>query len=126
MGSGTAAAAQLTPATLTESQAEVIAQQSCDAGFVCFWSAAYYGGVRGQLAGNNANWSAFPRPECGAISNYTWNDCASSAFNNGTQCTAYLYRAGGYVDLGVILPRGTGVNYFNQANNDAVSSNDWC
>jgi Peptidase inhibitor family I36 len=98
-------------------------------GDLCFWVNIGWGGAKGHVAGNNGNWAVFPQAQCAGG---TWNDCASSAFNDGNFDAVRLRQdvngGGGFF----CIPKGVGYSNFtrlafsNGANlNDAVSSNYW-
>lgn len=97
---------------------------SCDAGNLCFWVHRDYSGPRGVLAGNNVRWSVFGQGEC---QEGNWNDCASSAKNRGTQCTAHLHEHTFYGGRRHSIGRGDNRPALsNQSFNDITSSNSWC
>lgn len=98
-------------------------------GDLCFWVNIGWGGAKGHVAGNNGNWAVFPQAQCAGG---TWNDCASSAFNDGNFDAVRLRQdingGGGFfcIPKGVGYSNFTRLSFSNGANlNDAVSSNYW-
>jgi len=98
-------------------------------GSLCFWVDIGWGGHKGHVAGNNGNWGVFPQAQCNGG---TWNDCASSAFNDGNFDAVRLRQdingGGGFF----CIARGLGYSDFRKLHfsngaglNDAVSSNYW-
>lgn len=121
-------AAAMTPATITPAAVP----SGCSATFLCFWVNINFNGGPGKLSGNNSSWFAFSHSGC---QNGTWADCASSLFNDGTQCTAHVYFLTGFGHPELSLSRGTGIaNLVNvplgggvSGNwNDNIESNNWC
>ena len=97
---------------------------TCEAGYLCFWVHADYLGQRGRFAGNNAHWSNFPQSTC---PDGNWNDCASSAKNRGTSCTAHLHQHSSYGGDRHSIGRGGDRAHLSNHNfNDKTSSNSWC
>lgn len=103
----------------------------CPSGHVCFWSDPQFKGRMGRLAGNNSDWSVFPQEDCAATRN--WENCASSTFNNGNQCTVNLYKDPRYGGTYLWEQRGSlryDLHYdrdqYGQSFNDTISSNKWC
>jgi hypothetical protein len=83
----------------------------------------------GKVAGNNANWNSFPQAQCPTG---TWNDCLSSAFNNGNVDGVRLWEDAGYTGGNVCLSLGStivdmgGLSLSNgDPANDRISSNSW-
>lgn len=75
----------------------------CESGNLCFWSGVGYTGARGRVAGNNPDWRAFPQAACATR---TWHNCAASAANRGTKCSARLHAGLNYTDRIHTIPRG--------------------
>lgn len=103
----------------------------CPGGWLCFWVHTYYQGPMGKLAGDNANWSIFSQSQCELTRN--WSDCASSTFNNRTDCAVYLYKKTFYDGHYLWEQPGSfrdnlTLNFDpgGQSFNDTISSNDWC
>lgn len=99
------------------------APSGCGGGNLCFWPNAGYSpaGNPGELSGRNADWSVFSRGDC---PNDNWDNCASSAFNNGNNCEAVVWTGKSYTGTGGWIYRNTGGN-LNATFNNAVSSNSW-
>jgi hypothetical protein len=120
---GPAAAAALAPEVAVHDQPGVQIT-SCEDGYLCFWVNADYLGARGRFAGNNAHWSNYPQSQC---QDGNWNDCASSAKNRGTQCTAHLHQHSSYGGERHDIGRGGNRPHLSAHNfNDKTSSNSWC
>jgi hypothetical protein len=121
----TATTAQLAPeVSLAPTGAAGVLDSSCDAGYLCFWVHADYLGARGRFAGNNAHWSNYPQSQC---QDGNWNDCASSAKNRGTSCTAHLHQHSSYGGDRHSIGRGVNRPHLSTYNfNDKASSNSWC
>jgi hypothetical protein len=67
---------------------------SCPASYLCVWVNSNFGGDRGKFEDKNTNWTEFKDHECyypaaAHDADGTWNDCASSAYDNGTSSTPY-------------------------------------
>jgi hypothetical protein len=93
----------------------------CSATYFCFWNGTGYSDGPGKLSGTNSNWTAFSHSSCPSG---TWNDCASSDYNDGVNDNALLWTAAGYSGSVGIVYRGTGGD-FNSTFNNLVSSNSW-
>ncbi|MEW2301359.1 peptidase inhibitor family I36 protein [Streptomyces sp. NPDC006655] len=93
----------------------------CSAGYLCFWVNAGYNDGPGKLSGSNANWTAFPHSTC---QTKTWNDCASSLYNDGVNDNAVVYTDANYSGSSGTIARGTGGDV-SAAWNDVISSNSW-
>lgn len=126
-----AAATQNTLASVAPITSVAVAgREDCPRGYVCFWVNPNFGGAMGKLAGNNLDWSAFGQSQCASG---TWDDCASSTFNNGNDCAVDLYTGKAYTGHNLWEQRGS-----YRANlsldrdpdgkpfNDRFSSNVWC
>ena len=101
------------------------APAGCPSGALCFWNARNFTGGPGKLFGRNANWSAFGHASCPSG---TWNNCASSAYNNGVSCdsvmwdgTNYTFGAAG----ALVLDRGVGLDLASVGFDGVTSSNSW-
>jgi len=109
------------------------APSGCASGALCAWEDENYltnsTTVHASFFGNNQHWSDFAQSAC---QSGNWNDCASSIFNNGTQCTAHVYWDAGFGLPRINVPRGTGYAQLDQNMpdgrnwNDKISSNNWC
>lgn len=107
-----------------------LAAPACDSSYFCFWVNINFGGDRGQVAGNNPTWTRFSEPTCPSG---TWNDCASSGFNNGTSGLGVrVYENANYTGRSTCLPKGWYGNFTGKywdgttTNiNDKISSNRW-
>lgn len=103
----------------------------CNPGQLCVWVNTSYNGGPGRFTGNNSNWNNFPHTSC--TYNGTWNNCASSGFNDGTTgLGVQLWETIGYADGVFCMPQGTqianfGNRTFNNGHslNDRVSANFW-
>ncbi|MGP3983087.1 peptidase inhibitor family I36 protein [Streptomyces sp. KR80] len=130
------ATALLAATPVTQASADPSINPSCPSGYACFWPNKNYGGNRGKVSGNNANFRKLKNSarSCG---NRGWEDCISSIMNNGKQCTVYFYSLRNYSkksrwhslsrrdavpDFGKKPPTG-----FNDPRFDnSISSNKWC
>jgi hypothetical protein len=102
------------------------APPNCPAGALCIYPDPGYSGGLGTLYGNNPDFTRLPTSthNCG---NGTWDNCVSSAFNNGTQCTVYLFSGYSYTGVKHTLSRGDGYyNFHDVGFDDTLSSNRWC
>jgi len=129
---GTAAAGPATapvgasPHTMVgPSETVAFAPAGCSSGALCFWNARNFTDGPGKLFGKNANWSAFGHASCPSG---TWNNCASSAYNNGVSCdsvmwdgTNYTFGAAG----ALVMDRGVGLDLGSVGFNNVASSNSW-
>ena len=98
----------------------------CTATYLCIYPDPGYSGGFGHFSGDNTNWNNFSTStnNCG---NGTWNDCISSAFNDGTSCTVWLWTDANYQGSTHSIARGTGYSRLADVGlNDNVSSNHWC
>jgi Peptidase inhibitor family I36 len=98
----------------------------CPSTYFCFYADPDFSGGMGKVAGNNTHFSAFPTSthNCG---NGNWNDCVSSAFNNGRSCTVFLWSDANYAGRLLAIGRGTGYTNLRSVNfDDILSSNHWC
>ena len=93
----------------------------CSAGNLCFWVNIGYSDGPGELSGTNANWTAFAHSTCASK---TWNDCASSLYNDGVNDNAVVYTNANYSGSSGVITRGTGGDV-SAAWNDVISSNSW-
>ncbi len=109
--------------------------EACDSGSFCVWVDANFSDGPGQWPNNSNNYLSWSHPSCGVLNLRTWNNCASSVFNNGNNCNIQLYDDVNY---------GTGRGYYNLARggrlanltidkmtdgqpmNDRLSSHKWC
>jgi hypothetical protein len=102
------------------------APAGCSSTYFCFYADPDYSGGMGKVQGNNRHFSAFNTSthNCG---NGNWNDCVSSAYNNGTQCTVFLWSDADYRGRVLALARGQGYRNLRSVNfDDVLSSNHWC
>ncbi|QFZ20127.1 peptidase inhibitor family I36 protein [Saccharothrix syringae] len=124
---GSAVAANAEPVERTVDEVSAMAAPAgCDLGNVCFWVNSGYRDGPGQLAGTNNDWRVFAHGSCPGD---TWNNCASSVYNHGRSCWAYLWD-GFNRTLGTLgnigLNREVGIsNLADWGFNDAASSNSW-
>ncbi|MEW1779278.1 peptidase inhibitor family I36 protein [Streptomyces sp. NPDC086777] len=93
----------------------------CSAGYLCFWVNSGYQDGPGKLDGSNANWTVFAHPTC---QTKTWNDCASSLYNDGVNDNAVVYTDANYSGSSGVIDRGVGGDV-SAAWNDVISSNSW-
>lgn len=107
------------------------AQSDCPATNFCVWVNSGYSDGPGKFAGANTNWGIFAHASC---QTRTWNNCASSGFNNGTSGLGVeVWDGTGYTGLSACLPRGWHTSTFsglvwpgsNTSFNDSISSNYW-
>lgn len=98
------------------------APPGCTATNVCFWNGTNYSDGPGRLSGSNSNWTAFSHSSCPTG---TWNDCASSVYNNGTSCSANLWTTANYGGSRLTLGIGSGQTALSSTMNNAISSNNW-
>lgn len=78
--------------------------EACDPGSFCVWVNPNYSDGPGQWPNNASTYFAWDHDNCGWVNGYTWNNCASSVFNNGQNCNIQLYDDVNY---------GTGRGYYN-------------
>jgi hypothetical protein len=106
--------------------ASAAAPPGCPVTFLCFYADPDFSGGMGQVSGTNSNFRAFltSNHNCG---NGNWNDCVSSVFNNGSSCTALLWRDATFAPTPPLsLARNFGyTNLKNQGFDDVLSSNSW-
>jgi hypothetical protein len=137
----TASATPAAPATanaVSEQAASPNVTPICPAGSLCFWVDQNYGGPRGQFSGDNPAWGSYPQSQCqdgsggGPYSNGTWNDCASSLYNNGNSDAVQVWRDSNYRSDSTCVPRGTlwaslpkWQTNSGEPMNDEISSNRW-
>lgn len=124
-------AAEPQPPTSAHSAMTPTAKSDCPAGSFCVWKDANYSDGPGKFAGDNADWTNFSHSSC---SSGTWNNCASSGFNNGTSGLGVSVRqlVGGGGDA-ACLPRGWSLSDFSgyvwpgtsDSFNDSISANFW-
>jgi hypothetical protein len=102
---------------------------ACPASYVCFWVDAYYSGPMGKFQGNNANWGSYTQSSC---QTGTWENCASSTFNNGNSCAVNLYMGRSYDGSYLWEQRGSfrdnlayDLDQNGKSFNDTISSNYW-
>lgn len=103
----------------------------CPATYLCVWVNINYSLGPARFAGNNDHWSAFHSDACQVKS---WNDCASSGFNNGTSGLGVeVWRDTYYKGAPACLPKGWHHPDFTKlvwpgtsfTFNDSISSNKW-
>ncbi|WP_327371257.1 peptidase inhibitor family I36 protein [Streptomyces sp. NBC_01217] len=108
------------------------APAGCTAGNLCFWVNDNWNDGPGRLDGNNPDWGVYSHSTCGSG---TWEDCASSLYNNGNNCTAHVYYLENYQTPKLSISRQSGYNslsavplgYGVSGNwNDNIRSNNWC
>jgi hypothetical protein len=102
---------------------------SCNPGDLCFWVNINRGGAKGRVSGTNSTWP-WTQAQCAGG---TWNNCASSIVNNGTQCTARVWADASYGGAHLDVLRGN--DFINLTDhyitfpfrdwNDEISSNSW-
>jgi hypothetical protein len=123
------AAAALTVGLLAASTVPALAEAppvGCPATYFCFYADPGYSGGMGKVQGDNANFKAFSTSthNCG---NGNWDNCVSSAYNNGTRCTVFLWSDAGYRGKMLTLAKGQGYSNLKSVNfDDTLSSNHWC
>jgi len=103
-----------------------LAPSGCSSGALCFWNGTGYSDGPGKLFGKNPDWSVFGHSSCPSG---TWNNCASSAFNNGVNCDSVMWDGKNYTfgAEGILeMDRGVGIsNLSNVVFNNVASSNSW-
>ena len=108
---------------------------ACDSGSFCAWDNYNYSGGPGQWPGNADNYSHWGHRGCGVGSLWTWDNCASSVYNNGNSCNIQLYddinynTADGYYNLakgGHLADLRKDKMTDGKAMNDRISSHKWC
>jgi hypothetical protein len=118
---------------------------SCPQHWLCFWVNSNEGGAEGKFEGNNSFWGDFGQAQCvfphaAHDAHGTWNDCASSIYNNGATAGvdyAIVYQnsnmgGGAYCfapqtgssNLASIHYRQNG-KPISATLNDSISSNSW-
>ncbi|MFG1807454.1 peptidase inhibitor family I36 protein [Streptomyces sp. NPDC049040] len=131
-GSTSASAAQ--PAASVETAHGSVApaaKSDCPAGSFCVWVNSNYSDGPAKFSGNNSDWTQFSHASCASG---TWNNCATSGFNNGTSGLGVVVwqLVGGSGD-GACLPRGWALSDFQgyvwpnttDSFNDSISANVW-
>ncbi|MFG2049460.1 peptidase inhibitor family I36 protein [Micromonospora sp. NPDC048935] len=109
--------------------------EACDPGSFCVWVDPNYSDGPGQWPNSTSSYFGWAHKSCGLINGGTWNNCASSVFNNGQNCNIQLYDDVNY---------GTGRGYYNLAKgghlanlkldkmtdgspmDNRISSHKWC
>lgn len=107
------------------------APAGCTLSNLCIWVNILYDDGPGKFAVDEPDWNNFDHNSCSY--NATWNNCVSSAYNDGdTGDGVYLYETINYNDGRYCLPQFVGVQKFelhqfgNGDNlNDRVSANKW-
>ena len=103
----------------------------CPLQYACFWVNANYTGTMGEVEGNNPDYLNLKNTSgCTAFPG-TWNDCISSVWNNGKDCTVYFWTDANYEGRyhSLALKDGVanvGTGYNDPSFNDSISSNSWC
>jgi hypothetical protein len=106
-------------------------KSDCPATYFCVWNSSGYSDGPAKFAGNNTNWGNFSHSSCPSG---TWNDCASSGFNNGTSGFGVeVWQNINYGGASACLPRGWSLNNFagfvypgtSVSFNNSISSNFW-
>ena len=69
-------------------QSAQAAMSDCPSGYLCFWVDGPYGNPMGKVVGDNLDWSAFTQKSCPT---WTWNDCASSVYDNNPDYGGQAY-----------------------------------
>jgi Peptidase inhibitor family I36 len=109
--------------------------------FVCFWVGSNWSGDMGKFAGSNEFWGDYPEHECvypaaAHDADKTWNDCASSIYNDGTSGLGVdVYQNSKYGGAVSCIPDKSTI-YSDLADwqygsntsvnmNDSISSNNW-
>jgi hypothetical protein len=67
------------------------AAPSCVTGYLCAYEDKTFNGARGMFGGPNPDWSVFSKSTGG-----TWDNVASSAYDNGTDSTRLACMFAGY------------------------------
>jgi hypothetical protein len=108
---------------------------ACESGSFCAWDNYNYSGGPGQWSGNADNYSHWGHSGCGLGSLWTWDNCASSVYNNGNSCNIQLYddikysTAHGYYNLakgGHLADLRKDKMTDGKPMNDRISSHQWC
>ena len=103
------------------------AVSDCPETYVCIWENHHYSGRMGRFAGNETNLKNRKTPATNCPG--SWNDCASSVYNNGLSgCAVFLFVDAGYKGKYHTLARGDAENIpdWDPGFNDKLSSIRWC
>jgi hypothetical protein len=105
----------------------------CPSSWFCVWVDVDFVGGPGKWQGNESNYTNWLHGGCGVRSLWTWDNCASSVFNNGQSCNLTFYDGINFAGAWYNLPRGSFLAFMtqdlmsDQANaNDRISSHKWC
>ena len=107
------------------------AKSDCPITYFCVWNSSGYTDGPGKFGGNNANWSNFSHSSCPTG---TWNNCASSGYNNGTSGLGVgVWNGVNYGGASACLPQGWSLSNFagyvwpgtSISFNNAIGSNFW-
>jgi peptidase inhibitor family I36 len=112
-----------------------LAVSQCPLQYTCLWVNAGYNGGPYISAINDSNFTGDSK--LAGCTHVGFNDCASSAYNHGQNCTVYLWTAINYSGRYHRLALGDFVSDFassaspptgfsDPSFNDAVSSLHWC
>lgn len=111
----------------------VAGREDCGAGNFCAWVNPGFNDGPGQWSGDTANYFGFSHSSCGIVNLRTWNNCASSVFNNGNNCNVRIFADPNYRGAYITLPRGSYLADLRADRmsdgthaNDKISSHDWC
>ena len=123
-------------ATSSSAAASILAaagRSACQSGNFCAWDNYEFSGGPGQWYGNASNYTRWGHSGCGLASLWTWDNCASSVFNNGNNCNLTFYDGINYTGASYNLPRGSYLARMTldrmsdgQSANDRISSHRWC
>lgn len=127
-------AANASVAPVKTATGSLLASRSdCGSGNFCAWDNYNFSGGPGQWSGNASNWTSWVHTGCGVRSLWTWDNCASSVFNNGNNCNLTFYDDINYSGAYYNLPRGSYLAHMDQdrmsdggSANDRISSHHWC
>jgi hypothetical protein len=128
-----AAPAAAADSTLAAGTITPAAMSACGSGNFCAWVNSNFNDGPGQWAGNASNYTDWGHDNCGLGSLWTWDNCASSVFNNGQHCNLTFYDGINYTGAYYNLPRGSYLANMTldrmsdgQNANDRISSHRWC
>lgn len=104
--------------TSTPAQAAI---GDCPSSYMCAWANINYTSARLQIQGSNSNWGVWGQSACSKY--LTWNDCASSLYNNTTNKCFRFYAEANYLGGYHTLKHGDTIANLGTWNyNDTISS----
>jgi hypothetical protein len=132
---GATAASAGPPNVTGSSSAGTLAAPNCQSGRTCLWPSANFKGTAYFFQSNYADFSRLA--SVAGCTHTGFNDCVSSAYNDGQSCTVYLRKSINYkgdyhsLSLGDWIVNfgsssGPPQGYGDPSFNDSVSSLSWC